>query len=160
MSIVSLLVVILQTALVSAVIVKTKQGVIEGYTVGDVNVFLGVPFAQPPVDQLRWKAPVPAAQWSGVLETTQIPPACPQEVKSGFNLTFQNEDCLYLNVYAPIAPPPPSGYPVMAWFYGGGFVNGAGAQYNGVSFVETSNIILVTVSRIALLLCFFGPHFS
>lgn len=77
----------------SAVIVKTEQGIVEGYTSANkaVNIFMGIPFAQPPTGKLRWRPPEPPSAWSGVLNATTASPACPQV--SSARLYFNNHEC-------------------------------------------------------------------
>ncbi len=84
---------------------KTEQGAIHGKLINDgkVRAFLGMPYAAIPVGDLRWKAPMPPAKWKGVREATKYGARCMQD--PSFDMVFQddgqNEDCLYLNVFAP-----------------------------------------------------------
>jgi hypothetical protein len=80
--------------------------------------YSGIPFASPPTGALRWTPPQPHTPWEGVLNTTQMPPVCSQIGNYLFNLTYQSEDCLYLNAYVPSSTPPVGGFPVMV--YSGG----------------------------------------
>ena len=105
-------------------VVKTAQGDVQGFIKENVNVFYGIPYAAPPVGELRWKAPQPRASWQGILKTTQAPPLCFQSM---LYMQRGQEDCLYLNVATPdIKPAKPK--PVMVWFHGGGFIGGDGLQ--------------------------------
>src|SRR5580704_14131713 len=96
--------------------VKLDTGMISGTSTSspDVRVFKGIPFAAPPVGDLRWRAPKPAAHWDGVRKADEFGPACMQ----GSNQKM-SEDCLYLNVWTGAK----SGEkrPVMVWIYGGGY---------------------------------------
>ncbi|MDQ3034345.1 MAG: carboxylesterase family protein [Myxococcota bacterium] len=99
-------------------------GIVRGAREDGYQEFLGIPYAEPPVGELRWRAPVPHAGWDGALEAMTAPPACAQ---SALGLTSSDvEDCLFLNVHTP--DPRPEGAPVMVWIHGGAFVFGEGLQ--------------------------------
>lgn len=99
-------------------------GTVRGAREDGFQEFLGIPYAQPPVGELRWRAPEPHAGWEGVLEATTPPPACAQDALG--LLSSDVEDCLFLNVHTP--DPRPEGAPVMVWIHGGAFVFGEGLQ--------------------------------
>jgi len=110
--------------------VKTLQGIVEGKEDAAVRAFLGIPYAEPPVGDLRWQPPVPAAKWNGVRKTTDFGPHCLQGRIYGdmnFRDSGGSEDCLTLNVWLP-AKPASSKLPVMVWIYGGGFVSGTTSE--------------------------------
>ena len=95
----------------SAPVVETRQGALIGFTEGDTHVWCGIPYAAPPVGQWRWRSPRPPARWDGVRPATafsasswQSSESC-QELGGGDPGQF-SEDCLYLNVWSPVAPPP------------------------------------------------------
>ena len=114
----------------SAPQVKTRLGAVEGKDDGKVKTFLGIPYAAPPVGDLRWKAPVPAAQWSGVKKATEFGSHCMQGKIYGdmvFHDPGASEDCLTLNVWVPDKHIEPK-LPVMVWIYGGGFVSGTTSE--------------------------------
>jgi para-nitrobenzyl esterase len=113
--------------------VTTEAGVLEGSQVGslpNVAVFLGIPFAAPPVGERRWRPPQPMQHWSGPRRAKQFAPACPQVPSSwwpemvGRELLDTSEDCLYLNVWTPNLNRAEK-TPVMVWIHGGGNVEGS-----------------------------------
>jgi para-nitrobenzyl esterase len=117
----------------SAEPVRTESGLVEGVTLASgVRAWLGVPFAAPPVRELRWKAPQPARRWDGVFHADRPAPMCLQTLRTRtMNHYFGNEaiseDCLYLNVWS---PPAAQKLPVIVWIYGGGFNVGSASMAN------------------------------
>src|SRR5258708_8146861 len=103
-------------------VVRTAGGLVMGTVSTGVRAFLGIPFAAPPVGSLRWRAPQPAASWSGIRQVTSFGSACAQapgvlSANSGQGST--SEDCLFLNVYTP--NPVRHDLPVLVVIHGGGF---------------------------------------
>jgi para-nitrobenzyl esterase len=113
-------------------VVATKPGRVRGEDLGDVLVWRGIPYAEPPTGKLRFRAPQPAVGWGGVRAATAFGPVAWQTVgRDPFTGQLiqrdRSEDCLYLNVTAPVAPSvEAAGYPVLVWVHGGGYVQGAG----------------------------------
>lgn len=121
-------------------IVPVESGQVEGVVSDGVLAFKGIPFAAPPVGALRWKAPQPAARWSGVRKADAYGHDCMQKPFPSDAAplgTPPDEDCLVLNVWRP-APSAAAKLPVMVWIYGGGFVNGGSspAVYDGSAFAS------------------------
>jgi len=140
-----------QLVLAAADRVRTTSGTLEsaGVDSSGVRIFRGIPFAQPPVGELRWKAPQPPKKWSGVRKADQFGPRCMQQAVFGdmsFRSNGMSEDCLYLNVWTP-ARAATEGRPVLVYFYGGGFVAGDGSEprYDGESMARRG-IVVVTMS--------------
>lgn len=136
--------------------VTPPAGPITGTSTGSVNRFLGIPYAAPPV---RFDAPQPAAVWKDAYDAAQYKAACIQSFGyplenrertiQWFNtpppLAGESEDCLYLNVFAPTGAEEGS-KAVLFWIYGGKFAFGAGTlpQYDGSSFAQTQDVVIVT----------------
>lgn len=120
-------------------IVQTDKGSVHGSIVDGVRVFLGIPFAAPPVGPLRFRPPKPATAWGGVRDATHAAPECPQR---GSSTQDRTEDCLYLNVWAPVGA---SKMPVLVFIFGGGFTQGDAAAYDGARLAE-HGIIVVTMN--------------
>jgi len=112
----------------SAPQVKVESGIVEGKPEGTVNAFLGIPYAAPPVGDLRWRPPAPPAKWTGVRPATEFGPRCMQgRIYSDmvFRDSGPSEDCLSVNVWA---PDDAKRLPVMVWIYGGGFLAGGTSE--------------------------------
>ncbi len=134
-----------------AVQTTVRNGIIEGNydTKTGIQKFFGIPFAKPPIGELRWKAPQPPENWSGVKQTKQFGPRPMQAAVFGDMNSWSDgvsEDCLYLNVWTP-ADRNTKDLPVLVYFYGGGFVAGDGSEprYNGENMAK-KGIVVVTVN--------------
>ncbi|KAM9756439.1 liver carboxylesterase-like isoform 3-T3 [Dama dama] len=144
-------------------IVDTAQGRVLGKHVSlkgfaqPVAVFLGVPFAKPPLGSLRFAPPQPAEPWIFVKNTTSYPPMCSQDPvgaqllsdlftnrKENISLTF-SEDCLYLNIYTPADLTKRSRLPVMVWIHGGALMVGGASTYDGLALSAHENVVVVTI---------------
>jgi len=155
MRILSLTLGIFAAAVVSAApVVATKSGSVQGVHRDPVDVFLGVPYAEPPVGALRWRAPVAVKAWSGVRNATEFGASCyqgwPARQFGPYTAEFVDtprhaEDCLFLNIWAPARSSAKA--PVMVWIHGGGFGGGSGALsiYDGSHFAA-QGIVVVTIN--------------
>ena len=129
---------------------KTANGMVEGVTeASGIRAFKGLPFAQPPVGELRWKEPYPVKNWQGVRKADHFGPRAMQRPifgDMGFRSDGMSEDCLYLNVWTP-AKSANEKLPVLVYFYGGGFVAGDGSEsrYDGESMAR-KGIVAITVN--------------
>ena len=124
-------------------VVQTASGAVRGLVYADHRVFSGIPYAAPPVGRLRWQPPEPVRTWPGVRDATSAGPVCPQFADNG--TIAGREDCLYLNVTTP-APSAHARLPVMVWIPGGGFVQGAGSDYDATRLATQGHVVVVTVN--------------
>lgn len=146
--------------------VKIENGIIEGNydTKQGLQMFLGIPFAKPPIGDLRWKAPQSPDNWKGVLQTKKFGPRPVQGIVFGdmnSRSAGLSEDCLYLNVWTP-AKHDTKGLPVLVYFFGGGFVAGDGSEprYDGASMAK-KGIVTVTINyRLNIFGFFAHPELS
>ncbi len=138
--------------------VRIDTGLVQGVTTGTITAYKGIPFAAPPVGDLRWREPRPPASWQGVRPATRFSADCFQ-AKSGalgpWSAEFQppaameggsSEDCLYLNVWTPAAKAGEK-RPVFVWIHGGAFTGGSGAVpiYNGEG-LASKGLVMVTIN--------------
>ena len=126
-------------------LVTTDKGQVEGRTIGLVDQFLGIPYAQPPVGALRWAAPAPMAAWTGVRPALGYGGRCAQ-LSNGNGPRIDNEDCLYLNIFTPTSVPATGGLPVLFMIHGGGLTTGAGDQQDGSLLAQTQHIVVVSIN--------------
>jgi len=129
--------------------VKLEAGMLQGISEDGLTVYRGIPFAAPPVGDLRWRAPQTGAKWQGLQQAAKFAPGCVPGLRapaganqaSGFS-----EDCLYLNVWTP-AKSASDRIPVLVWIYGGGFNAGATAEpmYNGEKLAK-KGVVLVSIA--------------
>jgi para-nitrobenzyl esterase len=130
-------------------IVDTASGPVEGLAGQHTDAFLGIPFAAPPVGELRWRAPAPVPAWSEPRPATKAGMACTQTPYPLFGISPSSEDCLYLNVYVPKSVPKSKvmgKLPVMVFVHGGGFVGGAGSAFDGGELARQTHSIVVTIN--------------
>lgn len=126
--------------------VSTESGLIAGTVVDGIQIYRGIPYAAPPVGELRWRAPQPAPSWEGVRQALEFGAACPQHAREDRPgvLGRTDEDCLTLNIWAPADA---AGAPVMVWIHGGAFIVGSGSfpYYDGTAFARRG-VVLVTLN--------------
>ena len=124
-------------------LMNVEGGQIEGYKKDSILIFKGIPFAAPPVGDLRWKAPQPVEKWQGIKKTTEFAKGPIQGSQNPENFS---EDCLYLNVWTP-AKTSEDKLPVMVWIYGGGFSFGSTADpsHDG-EMLSRYGVILVSIT--------------
>lgn len=137
---------IAQAAGAGIAMAKVTGGEVAGVAGGGVAVFKGIPFAAPPVGDLRWKAPAPVQPWSGVRKADAFARACMQAPNTQGNTAPVSEDCLYLNVWTP-ARVASERLPVIVWIHGGGYVGGSTSigMYDGTGFAK-KGVVLVSLA--------------
>ena len=140
-------------------VIQIEAGSLQGATEYNMQVFKGIPYAAPPVGDLRWRPPQPVSKWSGVRDASQFGDSCPQpyvkNLSAGLSLPG-NEDCLKLNVFTPQKPG--KNLPVMVWIHGGGlFVDGSrDPQFTPINLIK-NGVIVVTFDYRLGTLGFFAP---
>ena len=149
--------------------VRVEQGLLAG-TAGasaDIRVYRGIPFAAPPVGDLRWKAPQPAAAWQGTRQATEFSNACWQTQYPAAAAIYQaklpplSEDCLYLNIWTS-AKSAKDRLPVMVWIHGGGFTRGFSGtkSYDGEILARKGAVIVTINYRLGVFGFFAHPDLS
>lgn len=129
-------------------LIETASGPVEGAVVGTSRVFLGIPYAAPPVGPLRWRPPAAATPWQEKRSAIARGPTCAQASPlDGAFAVGSSEDCLTLNVWAPERPTSDA-LPVFVWIHGGGFILGSGGDsaYDGQAFSEATHSVVVTIN--------------
>jgi len=123
--------------------VKVDEGLLQGTSEDGLTVYRGIPFAAPPVGDLRWRAPRPAAKWEGVRQADRFAPG---PIQSWGAASGKSEDCLYLNVWTP-AQSADDRIPVLVWIYGGGFNGGSTSDpiYSGEKLAK-KGVVLVSIN--------------
>jgi para-nitrobenzyl esterase len=138
----------------SSPVVRTGGGLVRGADNGGISTFLGLPYAAPPTGNLRWRAPQPAAAWTGVRDATTFGPSCPQVTNPQLNPFLPpgpiSEDCLYLNVYTPAAHPG-ANRPVLVWIHGGGLVQDGSRNYDGTKLAADGAVVVTINYRLGAL---------
>jgi len=142
-------------------VVYTDKGAVRGFVKNGVNVFLGIPYAAPPVGNLRWRPPQPAQRWKGTRDGTKYANTCPQVTELGAfaGPSSTSEDCLYLNVFTTGSGHGHhhhGGKPVLVWIHGGGNIDGESNDYDATKLAtggpNGSETVVVTINyRLGLL---------
>ena len=145
-------------------LVKVDSGQLKGVVNNGVVSFKGIPFAAPPIGELRWRPPQPAKPWTEVRSAAKFAPDClqvPFPSDAAPLSASLSEDCLYVNVWAPAASGSKK-LPVMVWIYGGGFVNGgtSPAVYDGTKFAEDGTVFVSLNYRVGRFGFFAHPALS
>ncbi|HEY5758281.1 MAG TPA: carboxylesterase family protein [Steroidobacter sp.] len=145
-------------------VVRAPAGAVKGVADGSVSVFKGLPYAQPPVGDARWKPPVEMPTWNGVRDATKFGAACMQpKARNGsiyaWDLGAISEDCLFLNVWAKQGV---SKAPVMVWIHGGALTTGSGSEpmYDGTKFAERGVVVVSINYRLGVLGYLAHPQLS
>jgi para-nitrobenzyl esterase len=145
--------------------VRVEQGLLSGVAgaAPEVRVFKGVPFAAPPVSDLRWRAPKPAAKWSGVRNASEFSAICMQRRPNAAGIVSDRgpmgEDCLYLNIYT-AAKTANDKLPVMVWIHGGALTAGAGTIYDGEQLAKKGVVVVTINYRLGVFGFFAHPELS
>ena len=149
--------------------VKVEQGQLSGTTgkQADVRVYRGIPFAAPPIGELRWKEPQPPAAWKGVREAKEFSHACWQTPYPATAVLYRSElpplseDCLYLNIWT-AAKSSKANLPVMVWIHGGGFTRGHASSraYDGESLARKGVIVVTINYRLGIFGFFAHPELT
>jgi para-nitrobenzyl esterase len=136
-----------QGAAVGEPVARTAQGLVRGISARGADRFLGLPYAAPPLKNLRFRPPVPPRPWRGVRAADRQAPAClqfqPGGVREGQAVS---EDCLYLDLYRPSSAPVGSHLPVMVWLHGGGWTQGTGVIYGGQTAAALTHSIVISIN--------------
>ncbi len=150
------------TAVAASAAVKVEQGLLEGKVEDGLTIYRGIPFAAPPVGDLRWRAPQPPAKWQGVRQADKYAPYCMQShVGPTYSRSTASEDCLYLNIWTP-AKSPNDKIPVLVWIHGGGFSAGANMEplFDG-DVLAKKGVVLVNITyRLGILGFLAHPELS
>lgn len=127
-------------------VVSTKQGLLEGIKENGVSVWKGIPYAKAPIGDLRFKAPQPAENWTGVKKADKFGNIAMGYKRSKKDQQEQSEDCLFLNIWSPAADAKKR--PVMFWIHGGGFISGSGSSdlYDGAHLANKGDVVVVTIN--------------
>jgi para-nitrobenzyl esterase len=129
------------------VVVHTEDGAVRGTLEEGYRLFQGIPYAAPPVGDLRFRPPAPVEPWDGVRDATEPGSICPQLQLDFSTIASTDEDCLFLNVSTPAGLEGRHGkLPVMVWLHGGAFVVGAGSQYDARTLAVDGDVVVATVN--------------
>jgi para-nitrobenzyl esterase len=130
-------------------VVRTDSGSVQGFYKNGVAEFLGIPYAAPPVGNLRWKPPISPKRWTSVRQATSFGSNCPQTNELGVfagPVNTTNEDCLFINVFTPNLGKSRLKFPVIFWIHGGGNVDGESTDYDGSKLAAQGHTVVVTIN--------------
>src|SRR5215471_16258337 len=141
--------------------VHVADGLVSGVagSDSDVRVFKGIPFAAPPVAQLRWRAPKAVEHWDGVRAADKFSATCMQRRPNSGPERVMSEDCLYLNVYT-AAKSAKDHRPVMVWIHGGALTSGAGSLYDGEALAKKGVVVVTVNYRLGIFGFFAHPELT
>ncbi|MCW2406876.1 para-nitrobenzyl esterase [Sphingobium sp. B1D7B] len=152
---------------------KVDGGFVEGSWASNsrVRAYLGVPYAAPPVGNLRWREPQPVVPWAGVKSATTLPAGCIQGGRAPGSISIEaygnrdlpvSEDCLYLNIWTPTEIKPGQKLPVMFWMHGGAFSSGSGSkvEFNGEQLAQKGMIVVAINYRLNIFGFFAHPELT
>ncbi|GAA2776361.1 carboxylesterase/lipase family protein [Saccharopolyspora taberi] len=134
-------------------IVTVDSGRLRGLVRDDHRLFQGIPYAAPPVGELRWRSPQPPQPWADVRDATEPGSPCPQTAQVFAGISSLDEDCLSLNVTTPNTP---GRKPVMVWLHGGGGANGEGAIFDARRLAVREDVVVVTPNSRLGIFGYFG----
>src|SRR5579884_226571 len=142
--------------------VQLERGAVSGMPgqEPEMRIFKGIPFAAPPVGNLRWRAPQPVAHWDGVRKAAEFSPVCMQNAPNAV-ASKPSEDCLYLNVWT-AAKSAAEKRPVMVWIYGGGFTSGSASvpNYDGEHLAAKGAVVVTFNYRLGAFGFFAHPELT
>jgi para-nitrobenzyl esterase len=152
-------------AMAAAPVVEAPAGALRGEALDGVNAFRGIPYAEPPVKNLRWRAPVPAKRWQGVRDATRFgaschqPPSRPGSLYAPAEMPVMSEDCLFLNVWAPEGA---QAAPVFFWIHGGALSGGTSSDpmYDGAALARQGLVVVSINYRLGVLGYLAHPQLS
>jgi para-nitrobenzyl esterase len=133
----------------AAPLVVIADGSLRGASEGRVDKFFGIPYANPPIAGLRWKPPTPASAWRGERDSTAPASSCAQG-ETPFGVASVSEDCLYLNVFAPMGGRGDR-HPVLVWVHGGGLSLGEGHDYDATELAAAGTVVVTINYRLGAL---------
>jgi para-nitrobenzyl esterase len=143
------------------VTVMTESGLVRGEAKDNHRQFLGLPYAAPPIGDLRWAPPRPLAPWHGILDATQLRSKCAQGFGAAPGQFQGSEDCLYLNVYTPTRNNGAGLKPVMVWIHGGGWTLGASQDSDSSTMAVKGDVVVVTINyRLGAFAFYTSPSLS
>lgn len=128
----------------SSIVQKTTSGYVQGSALSDgVLAWLGVPYAQPPINNLRWKKPLAVTAWDGLKKTNSFGQVCTQ-TSSYTGKIIGGEDCLFLNIWRPETES--TNLPILVFLHGGGNLSGSGAEFDGTLLSKNTNAIIISIN--------------